>query len=128
MKHVLTAVALLMVITACGGASVGSDSSPPDGDVLARGAELYAASCAECHGLDLRGTDRGPSHLSVVYEPSHHSDGAFLVAVLAGSPQHHWEFGPMPPIPGLTEDDVAAIVSFVRQRQREEGFEPYPPP
>jgi ubiquinol-cytochrome c reductase cytochrome c subunit len=30
------------------------------------GADLYAANCASCHGSDLRGTQEGPSHLSVV--------------------------------------------------------------
>ncbi len=33
----------------------------------------------------------------------------------------------MPPVEGLGEDDVDAIIAFVHQRQREEGFEPYPP-
>jgi len=33
----------------------------------------------------------------------------------------------MPPVEGLTEEDVEAIIAFVRQSQREEGFEPYPP-
>ncbi len=94
---------------------------------MAAGAVLYEANCAECHGADLRGTDRGPSHLSEVYVPSHHGDGAFQVAVVAGSPQHHWKFGRMPPIAGLSEADIEAIIAFVREQQRVEGFEPYPP-
>lgn len=44
-----------------------------------------------------------------------------------GLRKHHWGFGPMPPIRGLTEDEVAAIIVFVRETQRTEGFEPYPP-
>lgn len=115
-------------MAACGGPSGQAEIPLQDPDLVSRGELLYAASCAECHGADLRGTDRGPSHLSVVYEPGHHSDGAFLVAVLSGSPQHHWDFGPMPPVPGLSEEDVEAIVAFVRDTQRQEGFEPYPPP
>lgn len=127
MKRLATAISVAVAVTACGGASGEVDIPPQDSDLVARGADLYAANCAECHGTDLRGTDRGPSHLSIVYEPSHHSDGAFLVAVLAGSPQHHWDFGPMLPVPGLSEGDVEAIVAFVREAQRREGFEPYPP-
>ncbi len=128
-RSALSLVVMLLVISACGGQSAGIEAEidPQDPELVATGAELYAANCAECHGDDLRGTDRGPSHLSEVYEPGHHADGAFLVAVLAGTPQHHWDFGPMPPVEGLSEADVEAIVAFVREQQRLEGFEPYPP-
>ncbi len=98
-----------------------------DPELVELGEPLYQQHCAQCHGADLRGTDLGPSQLSIVYEPNHHGDAAFLAAVSRGSPAHHWDFGPMPPIPGLSQEDVAAITAFVRERQRIEGFEPYPP-
>ena len=88
---------------------------------------LYQANCAECHGADLRGTDKGPGHLSVVYEPNHHGDAAFALAVYSGVRQHHWPFGDMAPVEGLDDDDIARIVAFVRENQRVSGFEPYPP-
>ena len=88
---------------------------------------MYQASCAQCHGVDLRGTNEGPSHLSEIYEPNHHADVAFLLAVRRGTPAHHWSFGAMAPVDGLTDEDVEAIVAFVREQQRIEGFEPYPP-
>ncbi len=113
---------LLAACTSAGEAEI----APPEPDRVAIGADLYAANCAQCHGADLRGTDQGPSLLSQVYEPGHHGDGAFLVAVAAGVRPHHWDFGPMPPIPGLTAQDVEAIVAFVRETQRREGFEAYP--
>jgi len=121
------AVTLSILLTACGGDNRGSDIPIQDPDLVAAGEELYAANCAECHGADLRGTDKGPSHLSVVYEPGHHADAAFLFAVQAGSRAHHWPFGDMPPIEGLSTEDVEAIVAFVREQQRIHGFEPYPP-
>ena len=98
-----------------------------DPALVARGEALYQASCADCHGADLRGTDRGPSHLSEIYEPNHHADIAFLLAVRRGTPAHHWTFGAMAPVEGLSEDDVAAIGAYVREAQRTEGFEPFPP-
>lgn len=102
----------------------GTEVTSPNPGLVAEGARLYAANCAECHGTDLRGTDLGPSFLSRIYEPAHHGDGAFLVAVLAGVRQHHWDFGPMAPIEGLNEDQVRAIVTFVRDTQQREGFDP----
>ena len=116
-----------LAVSACG--SEGTGSTPParDSELVAQGEELFRANCAQCHGYDLRGTNTGPSLLSEVYEPGHHGDGAFLVAVQSGSPQHHWNFGDMAPVPGLSAEDVEALVAFVRERQQVEGFEPYPP-
>ncbi|MDY7100615.1 MAG: cytochrome c [Actinomycetota bacterium] len=91
------------------------------------GAELYAENCASCHGADLTGTDEGPSHLSVVYEPGHHPDDSFRSAIANGVRQHHWAFGDMPPVEGLSDDEVDEIIAFVRAQQEERGFEPYPP-
>jgi mono/diheme cytochrome c family protein len=117
---------LAAVLAAC--APTGEQlASPQNPDLVAVGSGLYQENCSQCHGADLRGTEQGPSLLSRVYEPSHHPDGAFLAAVMAGVRPHHWNFGPMPPIEGLNPDDIEAIVAFVRERQREEGFEPYPP-
>ena len=114
-----------LVVAACGDAPE-VVIEPQDSDLVASGAEFYAAFCSECHGKDLGGTDKGPSHLSILYEPNLHSDGAFQLAVLRGSPAHHWDFGPMPPVGGLSEDQVDAIIAFVREQQRIEGFERYP--
>lgn len=127
----LGAVALAVVLLAgCAGSDGPESGTPaPDGQPTAQGEgeDLYKANCARCHGIDLRGTEEGPSMLSEVYVPGHHADAAFLIAVQRGSPQHHWRFGDMPPVEGLTADDVAAIVAFVRETQRNQGFEAYPP-
>ena len=88
-----------------------------------RCAEVYAESCASCHGTDLRGTDKGPPHLSIVYEPDHHTDDSFRSAIANGAPQHHWSFGDMEPVEGLSDDDVEAVIAFVRAEQERQGFE-----
>ncbi len=125
---------LVLVLTvaisagACGvSESTSADVTEPGADDVGSGEVLYQANCASCHGVDLRGTDKGPSHLSNVYEPNHHGDASFLLAVRNGSPQHHWRFGDMEPIEGLTDDDIVAITAFVREQQAVYGFEPYPP-
>ncbi len=117
----------LVLTAACAATTDPPQQTDDDPELVSEGSDLFAANCAQCHGPDLRGTNSGPSFFSEVYEPGHHGDGAFLVAVQSGSPQHHWSFGPMPPVQGLTSSDVEAIVAFVRQRQTQEGFEPYPP-
>lgn len=89
----------------------------------AAGKTLYDAKCAQCHGLDLRGTKTGPPLLHPVYVPSHHSDVAFQLAVKNGSRRHHWNFGDMAPVPGLTPDDVAHITAYVRAEQRKVGIQ-----
>jgi mono/diheme cytochrome c family protein len=121
-----TAASVLLLATAC---VVGSDTDieTQAPELVATGADLNAANCAECHGEDLQGTDKGPSHLSILYEPGHHADGAFMLAVTQGVQPHHWNFGAMPRIEGLPTEDLEAIVAFVREQQRLEGFEPYPP-
>lgn len=113
------------VLGACSGASEPATNGPTTGtgggDVLA-GEVLYQNNCASCHGVDLNGTDKGPPHLDIVYEPNHHADIAFQLAVERGVQPHHWDFGPMPPIEGLSPDEVEDIVAYVRAKQREVGI------
>jgi mono/diheme cytochrome c family protein len=127
--RLLAAALVATGVAGCAGSTTDSTAgdSGQESARIAVGETLYASFCASCHGTDLRGTNRGPSHLSQVYEPDHHADAAFLLAVRLGVTAHHWSFGPMPPIEGLSDDDVAAIAAFVRAVQDREGFEPYPP-
>ena len=108
-----------LVLSACGGSKPATglaDASTLDGRIL------YAANCALCHGTDLKGTPQGPPLLDAIYRPGHHADAAFLYAVRNGVKPHHWNFGPMPPVPGLTDQQVAAIVAFVRGEQQTVGI------
>ncbi|MCB0953214.1 MAG: cytochrome c [Microthrixaceae bacterium] len=116
----MTVMAMSLLLAACGseGATAG-----PDAEQIAQGEELYQANCASCHGSDLRGTDKGPSHLSSIYEPGHHGDNAFRSAIEIGAVQHHWPFGDMPPVPGLSSTEVDAIIAYVREVQEREGLE-----
>jgi len=89
----------------------------------AAGKILFDKSCASCHGIDLQGSDKGPPMLNKIYQPSHHSDASFQLAVANGSRAHHWKFGDMVPVPGLTPDDVAQITAYVRLEQRKVGLQ-----
>ena len=84
------------------------------------GRELFEANCAACHGKNAAGRDGfGPPLVHKIYEPGHHADVAFQMAVANGVRAHHWRFGNMPAIEGVTQSDVDKIVSYVRALQRE---------
>jgi len=129
--------AILLLATACGqgdgdmasmdhGAmaaaidTVGLRAKPVPAEHAA-GKERFDASCAMCHGEAALGTAQGPPLIHMYYEPNHHADMAFMSAIGRGVPQHHWNFGDMPPVPGLGPADVDQIVGYVRWLQREAG-------
>ena len=107
---------LTVVLAGCGG---GEGDAAPDPE---RGEQLFAMNCAVCHGPAATGSMQGPPLVHEIYEPGHHPDELFVRAVMEGVPQHHWDFGPMPRIGGLTERDVEDITAYVRQLQREAGI------
>lgn len=126
---VAAAVAVLTAVIAasCGSSADDAATGAPSASSISgqggEGAALYQSNCASCHGADLRGTDKGPSHLSIVCEPNHHGDDAFRSAILNGARQHHWNFGDMAAISGLADDEVEAIIGYVRSEQERQGFE-----
>lgn len=87
------------------------------------GKKLFAKHCASCHGVDLKGTKQGPPFLHPIYVSSHHGDPAFQLAVENGARAHHWQFGDMKRVPGVSPDDVAHITAYVRWQQRLVGIE-----
>ena len=89
---------------------------------FATGQALYNTQCAVCHGAAASGTVLGPSFLSKIYVPSHHSNASFYLAVKQGVRAHHWSFGDMPALPHVTDDEVAQIISYVRWLQQQAGW------
>ena len=86
------------------------------------GEAVFDANCAACHGDNAAGRDgAGPPLVHKIYEPDHHSDAAFFLAARQGVRSHHWPFGNMPPVEGVSDDDVALIVAYVRELQRANG-------
>ncbi|MDP5221068.1 c-type cytochrome [Ruegeria sp. 2205SS24-7] len=87
------------------------------------GKVAFEAKCSVCHGADAVGhTDVAPPLVHKIYEPSHHADESFQRAVSLGVRQHHWPFGNMPPVEGLTRGDVTMIIAYVRELQRANGI------
>lgn len=88
------------------------------------GQRAFDATCADCHGTHATGRmGFGPPLVHKIYEPGHHADMSFYLAVQNGVRAHHWRFGDMPAQTGLTRADVAGIVAYVRELQRANGIE-----
>jgi mono/diheme cytochrome c family protein len=86
---------------------------------MGQGQLLYDENCSSCHGIDLTGSDKGPPLLHAFYKPSHHGDKAFYRAALQGARQHHWEFGDMPPVVGMTQKKMDKVLPYVRYYQQQ---------
>lgn len=88
------------------------------------GAHAYDAVCAACHGPNGQGqNDVAPPLVHKIYEPGHHGDMAFVMAAQNGVRSHHWKFGNMPPVEGVTKDDILNIVAYIRALQRANGID-----
>ena len=91
--------------------------------VAKAGEGLFNNYCASCHGANASGQEgKAPPLVHVIYEPNHHGDESFQLAAQNGARAHHWPFGNMPPIEGITKDEVTKIVAYVRALQRENGI------
>ena len=87
------------------------------------GKKGFDTNCASCHGQNAAGQNGiAPPLIHKIYEPSHHGDESFQRAAAMGVRAHHWKFGNMPAIEGLTRADVKAITAYVRELQRHNGI------
>lgn len=87
------------------------------------GEKAFNAVCAACHGANAAGTEAGPPPVHEIYEPSHHGDHAFEMAVVNGVRAHHWTFGDMPAQPAMTRADLRNVIAYVREMQRANGID-----
>jgi mono/diheme cytochrome c family protein len=101
---------------------LGEVAEPELSAQASQGKTLFEANCAPCHGIKGSGTDKGPPFIHDIYNPGHHSDAAFFAAAKSGVRQHHWQYGNMPPQPQVREEQVAAIVKYVRELQIANGI------
>jgi len=88
------------------------------------GQTVFTNACAACHGDNGVGRDGlAPPLIHRIYEPSHHGDEAFQIAAARGVRAHHWQFGNMPPVEGLTRGDVTMVVAYIRELQSANGID-----
>ena len=99
--------------------AAGGGTAPAE---LQVGEAKFNAHCSACHGPQATGTQQGPPLVHKIYEPNHHGDAAFLRAAEFGVKAHHWEFGNMPKIEGVSSADVEQIIRYIRWLQRQAGI------
>ncbi|MBI3611316.1 MAG: cytochrome c [Nitrospirae bacterium] len=87
-----------------------------------KGEAAFNRYCAACHGKVAAGTDHGPTFIHRIYEPNHHGDQSFLLAPRMGVRAHHWNYGDMPKIEGVSDEDLKQIVGYIRWLQRQAGI------
>lgn len=117
---IVWAVAIVILLTGIPVMAADAPVTTPPG--LTKGEALFNTHCAACHGIGGKGTKKGPPFLDKVYEPNHHADMAFYRAAEMGVRAHHWKFGDMPKVPGVTRDDVTPIVAYIRWLQKQAGI------
>lgn len=87
------------------------------------GKRIFDVKCAACHGTNAVGQNGvAPPLVHKIYEPSHHGDFAFIRAAQNGVRAHHWGFGNMPPIEGVTDGDIKMVTTYIRELQRANGI------
>jgi len=110
---------LLAVQPACAADTSEPQPLPP---TLVKGETLFNQNCARCHGAGGQGTSQGPPLVHKIYEPNHHADVAFYRAAEMGVRAHHWDFGDMPTVPGVTKEDLTEIIAYIRWLQKQAGI------
>lgn len=97
---------------------------PPQGFVgnSVEGKKLFQQNCQSCHGLQGQGTNQGPPLVNNIYNPRHHANLAFNLAVKNGVRSHHWKYGDMKPLPGVSPEMVEHIIQYIRKLQKQAGI------
>ncbi len=99
---------------------------PPLSATAAAGKVAFDVNFAVCHGANAAGTDKGPPFVHDIYNPGHHPDEAFFAAARYGVQAHHWQFGNMPPVPQVNDEQLQEIVRYVRELQLANGIVSHP--
>jgi len=87
------------------------------------GETAFNAKCAVCHGKNAAGQNGvAPPLVHPFYRVGHHNDAAIVRAARNGVRSHHWTFGDMPPVQGLTMGELKSIIVYIRVLQRANGI------
>ena len=124
----MTIVAAATVAANC------SASSPPRAEaievwmpklstVAQVGQRSFFNKCAQYHGVEAKGTDKGRPLIDKINRANHNGNTAFLLAIDRGTQQHHRNFGDVVPQPKVRRMEAETIIKFVHEVQRAKGIE-----
>lgn len=105
-----------------GGSAMASITVPNLSVNAQAGERVFGQNCLACHGKNAGGSEQGPPLIHNIYNPGHHSDQAFYVAVQNGVRSHHWPYGNMPPLRHVQPKMVADIITYIREVQKANGI------
>ena len=87
------------------------------------GKQAFEVNCASCLGknaADLDGVAQPIVH--AIYESGHHGNESFQRAAAVDVRAHHWPFGYMPAVGGVTRGDIKMFTAYIRELQRANGI------
>jgi len=88
-----------------------------------QGQTLFDENCAACHGKNAAGQEEiAPPLIHNIYRNAMHGDAAFLIAAREGVRAHHWPFGDMPPVAGVSDEEIEKIITYIRVLQVANGI------
>ncbi len=119
---VAAAAIAVFLLVAPGDPGGGAVVIPELSDSGARGQVAFGRYCASCHGAKADGTDKGPPLIDRLYHPGHHGDASFVAAARRGATGHHWRFGDMKPVAGVSDGELADLIGFIREVQHANGI------
>ena len=78
------------------------------------GKQTFETSCVWCHGKNVEGVGGvAPLLVHAIYEPVHHWDKSFQRVAAVGVPAHHWPFGHVPAVEGVTRGDIKMVTAYI---------------
>ena len=113
----VAAAAIAISFTACGGGDGGASASSAD---LTSGQKVFSETCATCHGQDANGVTglgKGLRGNAFVKDNSDRELIDFIMTGRSASDPQNTTGVDMPPKggnPALTDEDIAAVVAYVR--------------
>jgi mono/diheme cytochrome c family protein len=129
MKRLFVFTISLFLLAACAGSPVSSQPPTLDLDEIIVGQVVYAANCADCHGINLEGeadwkiqndddSFRSPPHDETGHT-WHHPDADLLEAIrLGGARFEGLNIGGTSPMPAfgesLTEAEITAVLTYIK--------------
>lgn len=115
-------VAVALSAPACSSTDDGGSPAPTEAGDPAAGEQVYGDYCGACHGRDFEGSIQGPSHLDAKYDPATTTDEDYRNAIRNGAEESTYDFGRMPAIRSLDDQQIEDVIAYIRSVQEERGF------